>query len=592
MKKKACSAYAALLRDKLRIKGSDLYYILLVYRYGSWFITSAFYLMGPPESPYIFKIGVVLALLASITPMVKLFENAGNSRLSMIPVVVVETVGIAFLLIPTGGLQSPFIWYALNPVLAAASFLPFYACWLNTIFYLGVSFFIYSYKEGFNSEIVRNSVLVHTNTIMVFMLITLTFQLYSRFISCLKLQANKLNDQKHELLETNRKLAKAYHINEEYMKHVNALYQSVEAFCSHDDREELVEIFVRYGSILTGGIPTCLCLWEGKDGNDKQNSTKFSSGSEKAVQNEIIEKLYDLRSRLQLDPEPAARIKIETAGKELICVSLKSAAKDYGVLAALVDSVPNGVENISLKQRLIYLAKLSTVIFERMRLEEIADKLILNEEQNRIADEIHDTVSQRLFSISFALHSLAGECERMTPADLKEQLKFMQKSAGKASKELRESIYRLSSRKNGKVVFFKSISTYLTELARLNSIKVYFEATGQEELLNSEIRMVFYRVIREATGNAIKHAKCSSIKVDLNIMQSLTQLTVFDDGVGFDFAAGSTLDKGLGLKNMERLIRGINGYFQVGPGLTGGTEVICRIPLGGEGVFDVRGGYC
>ena len=56
-----------------------------------------------------------------------------------------ETIGLTLLLLPTGGISSPFIWYALNPVLVAASFLTPLFCWGILAFYLGSATFIAYY---------------------------------------------------------------------------------------------------------------------------------------------------------------------------------------------------------------------------------------------------------------------------------------------------------------------------------------------------------------------------------------------------------------------------------------------------------------
>ena len=75
--------------------------------------------------------------------------------------------------------------------------------------------------------------------------------------------------------------------------------------------------------------------------------------------------------------------------------------------------------------------------------------MIVIEERDRIANELHDSVSQRLFGIVCALHSLQAKSRGMTNDELNEELQFLSQSANTTLKELRAAIYRLSSPKNG-----------------------------------------------------------------------------------------------------------------------------------------------
>ena len=81
------------------------------------------------------------------------------------------------------------------------------------------------------------------------------------------------------------------------------------------------------------------------------------------------------------------------------------------------------------------------------------DQIIIIEEQNRIANEIHDSVSQRLFGIVYSLHSLQDKSENITREELNKEYKFLSKTANTTIKELRSAIYRLSSVKKGEKPF-------------------------------------------------------------------------------------------------------------------------------------------
>ena len=108
--------------------------IVCIYRFLSLIITSVFYLTGPPQASLIFKIGVVVTVIISAKIVTDLYIKHIDYPVILKTIVLVETLGIALLLIPTGGLDSPFLWYALNPVLVAGSFLSSYFSLINMFF--------------------------------------------------------------------------------------------------------------------------------------------------------------------------------------------------------------------------------------------------------------------------------------------------------------------------------------------------------------------------------------------------------------------------------------------------------------------------
>ena len=105
--------------------------------------------------------------------------------------------------------------------------------------------------------------------------------------------------------------------------------------------------------------------------------------------------------------------------------------------------------------------------------------------------------------------------------------------------------------------FIDEVKKYLYDLARLNGITVNFECRGDLHL-NRTTRKALYRIVREATGNAIRHGYCSNIDVLLEADEQRILLEVADNGAGFDpESARSGSENGLGLVNMKELARNI-----------------------------------
>ena len=116
------------------------------------------------------------------------------------------------------------------------------------------------------------------------------------------------------------------------------------------------------------------------------------------------------------------------------------------------------------------------------------NQLIVIEERDRIANELHDSVSQRLFGIVCALHSLQAKSRGMTNDELNEELQFLSQSANTTLKELRAAIYRLSCPKNGEASLFVRLQTFFVDYARLQAIQIDDATNGRGDFALRRIK--------------------------------------------------------------------------------------------------------
>jgi NarL family two-component system sensor histidine kinase LiaS len=99
--------------------------------------------------------------------------------------------------------------------------------------------------------------------------------------------------------------------------------------------------------------------------------------------------------------------------------------------------------------------------------------------------------------------------------------------------------------------------------------------------MTSLARKSLYRIIREATGNAIRHGNCSNISVLLVGSNDRIRLAITDNGCGFDPLSLNYGGKsGLGLLNMKELARNMGGSLTIESKTGRGTTVACEIPKG------------
>jgi two-component system, NarL family, sensor histidine kinase LiaS len=561
------------IKDRLVTKGNapDVASIIYLYRFVSLIATSIYYLLSGPRAALLFKMGVVISLLiaAKVTTdiYIKLKDNYGVLRTS----VLVETLGITFLLIPTGGAESPFIWYAMNPVLVAASFLAPYFCWINLTFYIGSAIAISILF--FNDAGVNISGFLYQESylIIVLILITLIMQLLSTLTRNLYRQAYKLQKQSKELGEMNYGLQVANERYKDSIEQMMSLYQTVEAFTSQDSQEGLIKIFVSNAVelIKTENVFFWMNEYEGQKGTLISSFSAIDS-----IKQELIQKIEDFnRTGSMKFP-----VRVCILDRDYIISNVRSASRCYGLMAI---ELREGIEIDEQRiKKLVFLSELASVVLDRFELEKAADRLLVNEEQNRIANEMHDSISQRLFSITCALHALSAKLKSSINEELQNHLEMVIETANGAAKELHRTIYRLSSRKNGEYAFEANISAYLKNMASLNDISISTDFDGDEGLIPTLIKSALYRIICEASGNAVRHGKCSSLEVIFKVSSALVELSVIDNGRGFKVQEiKESKDRGLGIYNIESLVSSFNGELNIMSQPGKGTEVQINIPL-------------
>ena len=163
---------------------------------------------------------------------------------------------------------------------------------------------------------------------------------------------------------------------------------------------------------------------------------------------------------------------------------------------------------------------------------------------------------------------------------IREQFKLIEATAGRASQELRASIYQLSPYKRGEAIFLDKLASFLDELGRLNGIHVDLEAEGSEEVLSPALRKGLYRIVREASSNALRHGKCSSLHVSLSMSPVQTILEIRDNGCGYQAYnhIPAAAHGGLGIQNMQHLATRFNGAMEIHSQLGQGTLIRCSFP--------------
>jgi signal transduction histidine kinase len=225
------------------------------------------------------------------------------------------------------------------------------------------------------------------------------------------------------------------------------------------------------------------------------------------------------------------------------------------------------------------IASQAAIAIENARLYEAAASLAALEERQRLARELHDSVSQALFGIALGARTARRRLDQ-EPARVGEALDYVLSLADAGLTEMRALIFELrpeSLEKDGLVVA-------LTRQAA--ATRARHEIAVETDLCDEPnaplpIKEALYRIAQEAMHNAVKHAQAT--RLDLVLARSTDGLTleVRDDGAGFnpdqDFAGH------LGLRSMRERAALVGGTVEVTSASGAGTLIRANAPLEAAG---------
>jgi len=527
--------------------------LLFHYRYISLILTSFLYLFGSQPS-LIFKVGAVGSLCIAAWILTGLQRRFLEHTNIVKVIVLLEMLGLTLLLIATGGMSSPFVWYALNPILVAAILLPRRFCWGTLAFFLASATLIDQRK---------NSILVvlqeESYFYLVFILTTLLAVAFSGLTT-------KLQEQRDELILVNRKLTITNEKYNEILVHIMALYPRLENFSSQESPQKLLEE-------MTLTLMKCLQKDKAFFWVTDHNLIKSYSSNETTNRNLEIDLTNDWKN-ISKQRDAFSHMN----NNEKYWIKVIRTAEYRGVIGVEM-SMNVEAENHFLTHRIFeFVADLSEMLLKRKHMDHMTGQLKISEERNRIANEMHDSVSQKLFGIIYSLHSLRVKSQNISILELKNEFEFLSQTANATMKELRASIYQLSTEKKGEKPFLMLIENYLVEQAKLNDIRIIYDITGEESSISTDTKNGLYRIIGEACGNAIRHGRCTVIEVTLALEEKRIYLVIKDNGIGIQTKTRSTKDQGIGLPNMQSIVRSLGGTFEIGAPYKMGTTIQIEIP--------------
>ncbi|AVH98137.1 diguanylate cyclase [Streptomyces sp. WAC00288] len=224
------------------------------------------------------------------------------------------------------------------------------------------------------------------------------------------------------------------------------------------------------------------------------------------------------------------------------------------------------------------LAQHAAIALTNARLYERSRELTIAEERSRLAHELHDAVSQKLFSLRLTAQAAAALVDR-DPVRAKGELQQVAALAAEAADELRAAVVELRPAALDEDGLVHTLRTQIQVLDRAHSARVTFESPGVRALPATQEEAVL-RVAQEALHNALRHADAERVRVSLIRDGRGARLTVADDGKGFDPRTVRSAGRHLGLVSMRDRAGGVGGRLTVTSAPGEGTTIEMEVPGG------------
>ncbi|MCL5996896.1 MAG: sensor histidine kinase [Chloroflexi bacterium] len=224
-----------------------------------------------------------------------------------------------------------------------------------------------------------------------------------------------------------------------------------------------------------------------------------------------------------------------------------------------------------MKTRAAQLAQQQSLLVAQLR------EAAAQEERNRLARDLHDTIKQQLFSINVAA-ATAQSLRARDPQAADEHIQEVRQLAQAAMVEMKALLTQLRPQPLAAVGLAQAIRDQLDALHFRSEVVVDFQCDSlpDESRLPLGAQEAIFRIAQEALANISRHARATHVAVAITHDHTALTVCIRDDGQGFD---PSNTREGMGMSNMRARVAELGGQFRVESSPSAGSEVVFTIPL-------------
>jgi signal transduction histidine kinase len=222
------------------------------------------------------------------------------------------------------------------------------------------------------------------------------------------------------------------------------------------------------------------------------------------------------------------------------------------------------------------LADQAAQAIDNARLRQQASQLAVMEERARLARELHDSVTQSLYSLTLLAEGWQRLIRSGQADNLVETLSEMGKIAQQALKEMRLLVYELRPPMLEQEGLLGALHQRLAAVEKRAGVEARLLAKDIVDL-PAPIEEGLYRIAQEALNNSLKHAAATSVTVCLGTDDQGLVLEIADDGRGFDMGAEPHHQGRIGLASMRERVERLGGSLEILSTPGKGTTVLVRL---------------
>jgi signal transduction histidine kinase len=199
------------------------------------------------------------------------------------------------------------------------------------------------------------------------------------------------------------------------------------------------------------------------------------------------------------------------------------------------------------------------------------------EERNRLARDLHDSIKQQIFSIHVSAAAAQARWEA-DPEGARAAVADVRRCAQEAMVEMRALLQQLRPQALAGTGLVEALREQCEALGYRTSTEVSLELGDPipDERLPTGAQEMIFRIAQEALGNVARHARARNVHVRLGRQEDAVLLQVEDDGQGFTPGEESS---GMGLRNLRERTDILHGDLEVVSSPGAGTRVAVRVPL-------------
>lgn len=223
------------------------------------------------------------------------------------------------------------------------------------------------------------------------------------------------------------------------------------------------------------------------------------------------------------------------------------------------------------------LADQIAIAIENARLYEQSREMAVLEERHRLARELHDSVKQSLFSIDLHAKAIATYAKH-NPVQAEKHIRHLRHITHSALQEMRALIFDLRPALLERDGLAQALRQHVDFLQHANNVDIVLTVSNGRRL-PLLVDQQLYRIAQEALSNAIKHAGAQRIDVSLSAGSEQVELSIKDDGCGFELDELAADQRTLGLIGMRERAGLLNGNLVIHSHRGEGCEIQIRVPV-------------